>query len=370
MQTPPRPRFPSADSTGGRFRLRSRLPDAPQRFALAAMIGILAGSPGALAQTEGTARMAVTINDYNGSGARHYTVAWVTTESGAFVKSLRKQGPSSWTSKQWTDHCQTWNTARAGSTVLDGYTSATATSYTGTNSPVVCTWNGLDAANQPVPDGRYKFWVQYAEDSGQGPFTTGGLLWSKGTAAATNSYPNQGANFTDMRVTWIPSAPPTFPPAITSATPPGNATVGVPYSHACTATGTSPVTFTAQGLPAGLDLAPSGVISGTPTAPGTVTGRIVAANGTAPDATQTFTIVVGVVPTTIRSATITGGNLVLAGTGPAYGRYTVLTSADANPATAQWSVLAGGTFDAAGHFGFTHAIDPSQPRRYYTVRVP
>ena len=35
------------------------------------------------------------------SGPKHYTVAWVTTSRGTFIKSLRKQGPSSWTSSQW-----------------------------------------------------------------------------------------------------------------------------------------------------------------------------------------------------------------------------------------------------------------------------
>ncbi len=70
----------------------------------------------ALAQTAGSAKMEVTISNYVGtSGSSHYTVAWVTTEAGAFIKSLRKQGPG-WTDNEWPAHCGTWNTARAGST--------------------------------------------------------------------------------------------------------------------------------------------------------------------------------------------------------------------------------------------------------------
>lgn len=93
-----------------------------------------------------------------------------------------------------------WNDARGGSQALDGYSSATAADYTGTNSPIIWTWNCHDANNNLVADGNYKFWVQYAEDAGQGPYTTSGLLWTKGSAAVTNTYPNQGANFANMRV--------------------------------------------------------------------------------------------------------------------------------------------------------------------------
>lgn len=314
--------------------------------------------------------MDVTLLDYNGSGAKHYTVVWVTTESGAFIKSLRKQGPSSWTSSEWNSHCRTWNTARANSTVLDGYTSATASSYTGTNSPVVCSWDGRNAANQLVPDGNYKFWVQYAENSGQGPYTTDGLVWTKGPAAATNSYPNQGANFSDMRVTWTPSAPPPTAPMFTSAPLPATGTVGVPYNFTCAATGTSPITFSASGLPAGVEISPLGVISGVPTDHGAFNGTVTASNGTLPNATQPFSIVVSVVPATIASASLEAGGVILRGTGPANGRYTIATSPEASLAAPQWPALATGSFDGQGNFGFTNAINPALPALFYLLRVP
>ena len=151
---------------------------------------------------------------------------------------------------------------------MDGYSSATAADYTGTNSPIIWTWNCHDANNNLVADGNYKFWVQYAEDAGQGPYTTSGLLWTKGSAAVTNTYPNQGANFANMRVTWTSTPPPAVAPTIASAAPASAGTVGVPYSFACTATGTAPIAFTATGLPTGLTISPVGVISGTPTAAG------------------------------------------------------------------------------------------------------
>lgn len=61
------------------------------------MLALGLANTACFAQTDGGARVETIISDYNGSGANHYTVVWVTTESGTFIKSLRKQGPSSWT---------------------------------------------------------------------------------------------------------------------------------------------------------------------------------------------------------------------------------------------------------------------------------
>ena len=270
----------------------------------AVMLGLGAGTTELLAQTDGTAQLEATILNYVGtSGTRHWTVAWVTTESGTFIKTLWKQGPSNFPS-HYGQHLGVWNTARAGSTALDGYTSATASNYDPpNNNPVDPVWNCRDASNALVPDGNYKFWIQYAEDDGQGPYTTSGLLWTKGPAPATTPYPNQGANFSNMSVTWTPAVA-TVPPIITSAAPPATGTVDTAYNHTVTATGTPAPTFTATGLPTGLAISAAGVISGTPTAAGTFNGTITAANGVAPDATQAFSIVISAatVAPTITSA--------------------------------------------------------------------
>ncbi len=310
--------------------------------------------------------MNVRILDYTGSsGSSHYTVAWVTTAGGTFIKSLRKQGPSSWTSSEWGNHCRTWNTNRAGSTALDGYTSGTAANYSGTNSPINLVWNCRDTNNVLMPDGNYKFWVQYAENSGQGPYTTSGLLWTKGPVASTNTYPAQSVNFTDMTVTWTPA---TVRPTITSTAPPGTATVGVPYNFTCSATGTAPITFTATGLPTGLSMSAAGVISGIPNAAGAFGGTITAANGTLPNATQPFGINVSVVPAIIASIQTYGANVVLTGTGPANGQFVLFTAT--SPSGAPWTPVTTNTFDGTGLFRLTNAISAGTSPSFYRLRIP
>ncbi|WP_022907879.1 ice-binding family protein [Curtobacterium sp. B18] len=85
----------------------------------------------------------------------------------------------------------------------------------------------------------------------------------------------------------------TVAPTITSGTPTA-ATAGTPYSFPVTATGSPAPTYSDGGtLPPGLTINPTtGVISGTPTTPGTTTVTITADNGTAPADTETYVLTV------------------------------------------------------------------------------
>jgi hypothetical protein len=86
----------------------------------------------------------------------------------------------------------------------------------------------------------------------------------------------------------------TVVPTITSAAPP-SAVAGTPYSYTVTATGNPAPTFavTAGSLPVGLTLdSITGVISGTPVAPGTYTFTVTAGNGQTPDASATYTVTI------------------------------------------------------------------------------
>ena len=193
------------------------------RYSAVAIL-ILSFAPAAPGQTDGTVTLKAIIHDYTGtSNAEHWTVAWVTTGSGTFVKTLWRQGPTI-TSSSWNSHCQQWYNAKGGSggsTAFDGYSSATAPNYTGTvpspgtNNPIDPVWNCRDGSGNLVADGSYKFYIQYAENAGQGPYTTTALNWTKGPNPFSQAYANQGTtgspqggnNFTDMSVTWTPLAP-------------------------------------------------------------------------------------------------------------------------------------------------------------------
>ncbi len=121
--------------------------------------------------------------------------------------------------------------------------------------------------------------------------TSTGLLFT----AANGVNPDATQSF-DLLINPAPAAP-TF----TSAAPPA-ATLGVPYSHTFTAIGNPAPTITLTGtLPAGLTFdAGTATLSGTPTTVGTSAGLIAtASNGVAPDATQTFDLVVTAVPVAV-----------------------------------------------------------------------
>jgi uncharacterized repeat protein (TIGR01451 family) len=85
-----------------------------------------------------------------------------------------------------------------------------------------------------------------------------------------------------------------LPPQITSPPPP-SARRGVAYSHQFTGSGLPQPSFTLSSgaLPPGLALSANGVLAGMPTQAGSYSGiSVTASNGMAPDATQSFSIVV------------------------------------------------------------------------------
>jgi hypothetical protein len=100
-------------------------------------------------------------------------------------------------------------------------------------------------------------------------------------------------------------------PTITSGTPTA-ATAGTPYSFPVTATGSPAPTFAVTDgvLPAGLSLdTATGVVSGTPTTPGTSTFTVTASNGTPPSDSETYTVTVeaaAVVPPVVPPVTPPG----------------------------------------------------------------
>jgi len=133
------------------------------------------------------------------------------------------------------------------------------------------------------------------------------------------------------------SGTPSTSPEITSGPPPG-ATTGTPYSFTVTATGSPTPTYTVTGgaLPAGLTLnETTGVISGTPTAPGTSTFTVTAANGTSPPSSATYVIV---------TAPSSPAGSVPAGNGSVNNELAASGSNPVLPATAGVLLMAAGAF--------------------------
>ena len=150
------------------------------------------------------------------------------------------------------------------------------------------------------------FWeVGSSATLGTGAQFQGTVLARQSITAATGAtvigrlLANTAAVTLDTNTITVPSgcAPGAAPvttdgPAITSG-PPTPAQAGTPYSFTVTATGTPGPTFsvTSGALPAGLQLdAVTGAITGTPSAPGSSTFTITAANGVLPNTSAVYTI--------------------------------------------------------------------------------
>src|SRR6266498_3236567 len=97
------------------------------RMASAALLG--AGSvASAWAQTDGSVSFNFQLSQDGGSyKPKHVSTVWVTSPTGAFIKTLRKDG-SGWTG-EGTKHLTQWQTARGSSAFLDGFSGPTITTY-------------------------------------------------------------------------------------------------------------------------------------------------------------------------------------------------------------------------------------------------
>lgn len=78
---------------------------------------------------------------------------------------------------------------------------------------------------------------------------------------------------------------------------------------------------------------------------------------------------VGGVPQ-IGSVTLSGGNLVMGGTGgPINGTYYVLASTNAALPLASWTRMGASQFDSAGNFNSTNAVNVGLPRQFFMLQV-
>ena len=163
------------------------------------------------AQTDGSVTFNVQLFQDGGSyKPKHVVAVWVANPSGAFIKTVWKDG-TGWTG-EGTSHLTQWQTARGSSTVLDGHSGATITTY----NAMTVTWNCRDAASALVADGTYKFYVEFTEGNSAGPYS-GAVTWTKSSNVYSNSYPDQ-TYIKNMKVVFTPTVLP-HDIAVSSITP-------------------------------------------------------------------------------------------------------------------------------------------------------
>ncbi|HPF98784.1 MAG TPA: DUF2271 domain-containing protein [Kiritimatiellia bacterium] len=148
--------------------------------------------------TDGTATFRVSTKSYSGAYSPNHVLAiWVTDAQTNFVKTLKRQAATRIRYLyQWGDVSK--------SNVVDAITGATL----GSHQTHTLTWNCRDVSNVVVPDGTYRFYVEFTEDNGQGPWTSTSIVsFVKGGSSVT-SYPPSQANFTNMMIVYIPASIP------------------------------------------------------------------------------------------------------------------------------------------------------------------
>ena len=160
-------------------------------------------------------------------------------------------------------------------------------------------------------------------------------------------------------------------------------TVGTAGTFKVTDTGTPAPTLSESGaLPAGVTFT-AGTLSGTPTASGSFPITITAANGTTPNATQSFTLTVNPAPTVNHAPAITSANSTTFTVGTA-GTFKVTATGTPAPTLTNSGTLPGGvtftastgtlsgTPTASGSFPITFTaatVQPPMPRRSFTLTV-
>ena len=161
-----------------------------------------------------------------------------------------------------------WHEEMSDQNPAGGWTNNTGSSYNGQENSDECAWlspgTSGGAANVTMGNGTY------AEQAS----------WSNDTNACAISHPIVGGGGTGS----------------VSVANPGNqsGTVGTAVSLQLSASGgTSPYTWTATGLPTGLSISSSGLISGTPSAAGTYSVTATAKDSTGKTGSATFTWTIG-----------------------------------------------------------------------------
>ncbi len=145
--------------------------------------------------TTGTASFGVRTVTYNGNYApRNAGVIWVTDSNNQFVKTIKIWASNyRYTLIRWI--------ASSGQNMTGAITSASLNSHQLHNVQ----WDGYDWQNSPMPDGEYKFNIEFTEHnasaSNLGKYKQ--VVFSKGTEPVDLVIPNE-SYFQNMSLAWTP----------------------------------------------------------------------------------------------------------------------------------------------------------------------
>lgn len=145
--------------------------------------------------TEGNANFAVRTATYNGAYApRNAGVIWITDSNNQFVKTV----------KVWANNYR-YTLIRWIANSSQNTTGAITGASVNTHRLHEVSWNGKNYQNIDMPDGEYKFNVEFTEHNATaanlGKFTQ--VSFIKGTQPVTLTIPNE-TYFRDMSLTWTP----------------------------------------------------------------------------------------------------------------------------------------------------------------------
>lgn len=158
-----------------------------------ALLGLGVVATSSAAGTDGTATVTVSFADPSGGYSARVDAFWVTDGAGNFVQNVRKDAASR------QRYLYKWTNMSHSYTTIDGYSGASSSGTT----PVTVTWDCRDINNVIVPDGTYKFYIEFTDRNSQGPWTTNGLAFTKGALPLTNTYSGQ-QYMSGLTVTYLP----------------------------------------------------------------------------------------------------------------------------------------------------------------------
>jgi hypothetical protein len=154
-------------------------------------IALFSISIGLSAQTNGTLTFsATTVNQFGTYQPNNIMAIWITTSTGAFVKTLKKEA------SQRVQYLYKWK-ANSSSNVTDAIVGATLSSH----QTHTVNWNCKNVSQVVVPDADYKVWIEFTDGDYQGIYTS--FTWTKGPASQILN-PTHAA-LTNVSIQWTPN---------------------------------------------------------------------------------------------------------------------------------------------------------------------